>query len=85
MTCNILLKWDFIADAASKKGAKKKGGSFQTVSALFRVRAELFSPVPIHCMCRTYVYIYTAKGNFITTSGIPMYTKLSSSSRPKLT
>lgn len=28
----------FILDSGTKKGAKKKGSSFQTVSALFRVK-----------------------------------------------
>lgn len=32
----------------SKKGAKKKGGSFQTVSAVFRVRELHFSK--LHCL-----------------------------------
>ena len=49
---------DVIADAGGKEKKKKKGGSFQTVSALFRVRAVLYSPVPAHFLCRTqYTFI----------------------------
>ena len=33
----------FILDSGAKKGAKKKGSSFQTVSALFRVKYKFNS------------------------------------------
>jgi hypothetical protein len=49
------MRFLFISDGGAKKGAKKKGSSFQTVSALFRVKYKFRLGKKVYSVSMYYI------------------------------